>query len=182
MYSHYATYLRSELFFRVNQHFPTTNPNIIAGIILVTVIVFPFTRFEGAWNYRSNFCLGTEAIVMNKAVDYVKSNHTDYKSYRYYFDSNYGAIALDMDYFDTTQMFRTWQVPWDTINPVPKGFVIWDDWYSAFEYKMTLDGLKGDIRLKFIREFKENEPWGATRVVDLFEIMNPPFEKGRVNE
>ena len=146
-----------------------TFKQIIAFGAVASVVVFPFTKYNGAWKYKAQFCLGSEAVLQEEAVTYVKANHPDWKDYKYYFDNNYAAIALDMDYFDSTKVFRTYQI-W--AKPSPKSIVIWDDWYSAFEYRFPLESLKGNPNVKFVKEFEVKDPEGTVRVVNLFEAVN----------
>lgn len=134
--------------------------------ILVYVIVFPFTPNHYAWNYKRDFCLLTTQVLIEEMVQYIRSTYPDYENYCYFFDANYVSQAMNIDYFDEKVSKRVW-ANWEHLSP--NSFVIWDDWYSAFEMKTSLESVADNPKLEFVKEFSTKYHDGNERRIILFK-------------
>jgi hypothetical protein len=144
--------------------------SVVALFIVVYVATFPFTSNPYSWHYKADFCLKTEQELQQEMSQYVKHNYPDYKNYRYYFDANYVAEALGVDYFDTVSRKNIWQ-SWEC-PPNDKCLLIWDDWYSGVQWETLEATVREDYRFVLVKEFTREEPWGQVRKTLLFQGKN----------
>lgn len=138
---------------------------VVTGVVIY-VIIFPFAPNLYAWNFRQNFSLNTSQQLLVDMGSFIRTNYPEYKKYNYYFDANYTSIVMDIDFFDSRVSRRTWET-WE--SPPLKSFLIWDDWYSAFEIGTKLETVMNDGRFELVKEFSKKNEWDADRKIFLFK-------------
>jgi hypothetical protein len=146
---------------------PGMAKQLIAYILIGTVTVFPLMNFDNSWNYKRDFCLSTSQLADKQATDYVKNNFAGYRQAQYYYDANYVSILLGIDFFDTTISRRVWEIyqhpPRDT------GFIIWDNYYSAFECQTPMSVPATNPQFELVKKFTLYDPWNFEKTTVLFK-------------
>lgn len=146
---------------------PDTVRNWVLGIVLAVVVIFPFAGRRSSWHYQRDFCLQTSQLADKQAADYIKANFPDYKQAQYYYDANYMSILLNIDYFDTTVSRRVWEIY--EHPPRRQAFVIWDNYYSAFECQTALNVPGNNPQFKELKEFALTDPYGYEKKTVVFK-------------
>ncbi len=138
----------------------------VLNVFTLAIIAFPFIPFNSSWHYQHDFCLNVSQLSDKQATDYIKENFKDYKKAQYYYDANYISILMDIDYFDTTTSRRVWEA----YEHPPRGeaFLLWDNWYSAVDYKMGYDVPANNPRFKLVKKCTLYDKWKYEKTTALF--------------
>jgi len=144
----------------------TVYGKLILYFFIPAVTVFPFMRFESSLHYQRDFCLTTSQLSLKEATDYVQANFSDYRQAQYYYDANYVAILLNLDIFDTAVS----RPVWGAYEHPPKndGFIIWDNYYSAFENKTRIEVASDNSRFELVKKFTLYDRWNFEKTAVLF--------------
>ncbi|MEI6682717.1 MAG: hypothetical protein WCO44_08815 [Bacteroidota bacterium] len=133
-----------------------TGRQVLIGMILLVVSVYPFThREKGVVFNQDMFRLPDNELIDKKVVPYLKSNTGNLSGRLLYYSHAYFSVTLDIDHFNDSlhrDLLRlSGEVP-------PKGaVVIWDDWFSVVENGVTLERLKNIGNLKLLKEFETHD-------------------------
>ena len=146
---------------------PVILKRALVVFIIATVVIFPFTGNDNSWHYNRDFCLTTSQLADKTATDYLKDNFTPDKNTQYYFDANYISILLNIDCFDTTMCRRVWEIY--EHPPRNRAFILWDNYYSAFECQTKLDWPTRDERFELVKSFTLYDPWNFPKTTVLFK-------------
>ncbi|MBL7777251.1 MAG: hypothetical protein JNK66_03015 [Chitinophagales bacterium] len=136
----------------------------VPAIILLYLLLFPFTSNTYAWHYKRDFLPNEEQQLIQQSSNYIKSNYPSYKEYSYFFDANCVSIELDIDFFGK-KCHRTHEL---AHTPHGQSIIVWDDWYSQYEAGTPLQSLLDMQDYKLVKEFYVTEPWGNVRSLVLF--------------
>ena len=146
-------------------------PKLIIRTAIVAVLLFPFVpENHYSWKFDRDFKLGNDQMLQLQMGKYIRQHFSDYQQRRYYFDANYISVVMDFDFFDEQKSRRVSE--WVAQSDNKPCFVIWDDWYCAFEGGIPLDKLLHDQNLILVKEFSVVYGNGPARRTVLF--INSP--------
>jgi glycosyltransferase involved in cell wall biosynthesis len=133
------------------------------------IIVYPFIAFKYGYSWKRDFSLKADQAAENRLADFVKENFPGYKKNIFYYEACHLSVALDNNYFDSTQHKRLFGAFEE--NNFPDGsFIVWDDWFARMEGRVELHQLEKDPRFQWLGTFTEKDFWGVKRVVKLFRV------------
>lgn len=106
-------------------------------ILVVYVLVFPFTPNPAAVNWNKDFSLGADQVIVDEIAELVIA---DFPGYHLFYSDPYLSFALKIDPFDTT--LHQSLIDFSNAENIPENtLVIWDNWFSVIENGVTLDAL-----------------------------------------
>ncbi len=116
---------------------------LVKGILIFTIILFPFTNNKAAINWKKDLCLTEDQLSAIKVSGFL--NKIPLSGHRFFFDSPYLCEGLIIDPFDENIKLELTK---DIINQTVSGdIVIWDNWYAPTEHGVTKEFLDSNIAL-----------------------------------
>jgi hypothetical protein len=136
----------------------------VFGVFFTLVIVFPFVPNPASVNWKKDFSLTDDQLLIADVSQYIKANYSD--SIYTYTAHPYFYLINDVDPFATEFV----ELKDRTIKPQPPHYlVVWDSWFATTENGVTLEQLYADSTLKYIRKFQSEI--NAQKGVVLFERL-----------
>ncbi|PBQ31840.1 hypothetical protein CNR22_08685 [Sphingobacteriaceae bacterium] len=130
---------------------------IALGTILFLVVLYPFTnRPQGVVFNRNLFVIPENELIAKEVVPFIQKEFPDYKTHFFYYSHPFLSIALNIDPFDYRHHKEITNVPADYFF-AKNTLVIWDDWYSSVEGRITWEQMKNDHRFELLKEFSTIE-------------------------
>lgn len=120
---------------------------VIGALLLVYIIVFPFTSNHAAYNLKKNFAYDRGQKLINEA--FMVQSVIDKKIY---FSHPYVALKFNLDPFDYEQSGKIK----DHKNSKSGDYIIWDFWFSPFEDQVKYEEIKENSDYEII--FEKNDP------------------------
>lgn len=132
------------------------------GIVLSVIIVFPFVPNPASINWKKDFSLTDDQLLIRDAHQYIKTNYSDtiytYSAHPYFY------LLNDVNPFADNFI----ELKNRSVEPKPSHYlVLWDSWFATTENGVTLELLHSDSTLRCIRTLTcDSNP---EKVVVLFE-------------
>ncbi|HYV95478.1 MAG TPA: hypothetical protein VE978_27130 [Chitinophagales bacterium] len=147
---------------------------VSVGFIVMAVMIASLFELDWCRDFDLN---GSESALERAAAKY----KDQFRESRMYYRATYVSVAFGTDIFDPAHRRLTEQINSD--NPIPQNsVVIWDDYYSSFESKVSLNSLMVDERLSLLDTFKSKDCFGSDRTVALFRYNGPATIKWMVKD
>jgi hypothetical protein len=129
-------------------------PVIFKTLVLLYIIIFPFTKTRGALVFDRDLNLSGEQKAATEIAEYLKTNEAPLPRIAY--ESPYLAIALDIDPFDPKQ--RTDLNPENLKSLQPGELIVWDNHFALLDKGIKKEDLNtpfnSNIRITRINEEK----------------------------
>jgi hypothetical protein len=130
----------------ITEDFFTTKNKIkpfVKGILILTIILFPFTKNKAAINWKKDLCLTEDQLSAIQVSGFL--NKIPLSGHRFFFDSPYLCEGLKIDPFDENVKMELTK---DVINQTVSGdIVIWDNWYAPTEHGVSKKFLDSNSEL-----------------------------------
>lgn len=134
----------------------------VFGVFFTLVIVFPFVPNPASVNWKKDFSLTDDQLLIADVSQYIKANYSD--SIYTYTAHPYFYLINDVDPFAKEFV----ELKDRTIKPQPTNYlVVWDSWFATTENGVTLEQLYADSTLRCIRAFQSDN--NSEKTVVLFE-------------
>lgn len=111
---------------------------IFKALLIIGVIIFPFTTNKAALNFNRDFSISQEQLLVQQVADFSIKNYGT--KHAYVCAHPYFSLALDIDPFDKTKM-----VDWNEsnlLNLQSGSLLIWDSHFALIDLgvtKITID-------------------------------------------
>lgn len=136
-------------FITEHRYFGKLTKRIVQSLIVIYIIVFPFTNNPAAINSKKDLLADSGQICSHQVADYIIEN--GYKEKRFFTAYAYFSVVMDLDYFDKT---RHIELKADNLNLIQKGdCIIWDDWFAKYTSGIDLEYIEGRQDMIKIKEF-----------------------------
>ncbi|GAB2969535.1 hypothetical protein GCM10027048_45500 [Hymenobacter coalescens] len=130
---------------RVPEHRQAT----VAYVLGLLVLVFPLTGARTGFRWRTDFNRPAEQQLIEQVAAQVKAR-TAGAARRMLWDHPYWAVALGADPFAAN---RQTMLAWRQAKPLTPGtLLLWDNWFSTVEARVSYAQLRQDARLQLITE------------------------------
>lgn len=129
---------------------------IILVIIILTIVLFPFSRNKAAINFEYELSLNTDQILAQKVSDYIDNNEIEFS--KIYAAHPYIFMELNVNCFDRTQF--------EFISPsspktIKEGeLIIWENWFSVIEQNTQKTELDHASNLELLFEISQKNRKG----------------------
>jgi hypothetical protein len=140
-------------------------------ISVALIIIFPFLPGNYGFKWKRDFSLKADQLAEKRMSNFVKKNYPDYKNYVFYYEACYNSVALDVNYFDSTEHRRLLNAFEENRFP-PQSFIVWDDWYARMAGNVEYEKIEKDGRFALLGIFTEKDVWNNPRVVRLYRKKN----------
>lgn len=145
-------------------HVPTKWRIYLRYLVVLIVLVYPFSNDEFTFQYPRDFGLSPQQEMAEEVAIYLKENYPSSLYYHFYPSMSH---ILKMDHFDWRKRqelnanIKDYDLPKQSV-------VIWDEWYAVMEGKVPLEMLESHPQLKHLKSFSTKDKWGKKRELILF--------------
>jgi hypothetical protein len=110
---------------------------IIQGLLIVYILIFPFTGNPAAINWKRDMKLSADQQSAIMIARFITKNYGTH--HRYIYAATYLSEVLKIDHFDTCKRV---DLNGDILNYIKPGdILIWDNWFSVVENGITKERL-----------------------------------------
>ena len=113
---------------------------IFKALLIISVIIFPFTTNKAALNFNRDFSISQEQLLVQQMADFSIKNYGTKQTY--VCAHPYFSLALDIDPFDKTKM-----VDWNEsnlLNLQSGSLLIWDSHFALIDLGITKQIIDSD--------------------------------------
>ena len=113
---------------------------IFKALLIISVIIFPFTTNKAALNFNRDFSISQEQLLVQQMADFSIKNYGTKQTY--VCAHPYFSLALDIDPFDKTKM-----VDWNEsnlLNLQSGSLIIWDSHFALIDLGVTKQIIDSD--------------------------------------
>ena len=113
---------------------------IFKALLIISVIIFPFTTNKAALNFNRDFSISQEQLLVQQMADFSIKNYGTKQTY--VCAHPYFSLALDIDPFDKTKM-----VDWNEsnlLNLQSGSLLIWDSHFALIDLGVTKQIIDSD--------------------------------------
>ena len=113
---------------------------ILKALLIISVIIFPFTTNKAALNFNRDFSISQEQLLVQQMADFSIKNYGTKQTY--VCAHPYFSLALDIDPFDKTKM-----VDWNEsnlLNLQSGSLLIWDSHFALIDLGVTKQIIDSD--------------------------------------
>lgn len=128
----------------------TTVKRTVKVVILLTIVLFPFTENHAAIHWNRNVSLHPDQLLEQHAGELILKNSTD--NQRHLYSSHYLSVVLDLDHFDPN--VRTALCSWSFSDMRHDDIVVWNNWTEQHCEPVSLERLQSEPRLKQLGSFQ----------------------------
>jgi hypothetical protein len=122
---------------------------IVQALLLLYIVVFPFTDNPAAINVKKDLLPDTGQICSHEVADFIIEH--GYKENRFFTAYAYFSLVMNWDYFDKS---RHVELKTENIHLIRKGdCIIWDDWFAKNTSGINLENLENMTGVIKIKEF-----------------------------
>ncbi len=137
----------------------------IGSILLMVGFLYygsPYTTTK----FPDDFQLSALQLKSEEVAAFIQKEYPrTYMTYHYY---PHLSLAMDIDRFDWRHHKPLFKETME--KPLPgNAIVIWDDWFSVMEGKVSLEMLHANEELEYIRSFNTTDKYGKERTLALFK-------------
>ena len=123
---------------------------IAGAVILLYVFIFPFTHNPAAINWEKDMKLSNKQQLAKEVAKVIINKKG--KGNRYAFSYTYLSLVFNIDYFDKEKRVELTN---EYLKQIRKNdIIIWDDWFSKYQRKISLISLDKNPELQKILLFK----------------------------
>jgi hypothetical protein len=131
-------------------------------VVFVAIVIFPFVPNPASVNWKKDFSLTDDQLLIRDVSAYIKTNYSDtiytYAAHPYFYLMN-NINPFGDDFVELKNR---------AIKPKPSHYlVIWDSWFATTENGVTLEQLYSDSTLTCIRTLTSES--NSEKIVVLFE-------------
>ncbi|MGB3948958.1 MAG: hypothetical protein WBM13_13320 [Bacteroidia bacterium] len=128
-----------------------------------TIVLFPFVPNPASINWKKDFTLSDDQLLIRDASMYIQANYFDkvfvYTAHPYYYLIN-DIDPFSADFIELKNLHK---------KQKPENYlIVWDSWFAPTENGITLNQLEADSALSIVKMFKST----TGNVVALFESKN----------
>lgn len=140
--------------------------NILSISSILIAVIFLYSGSEYTVKFPQDFQLNTLQKSAAQVVDFIDEEYPQtYMTYHYY---PYINMLRNQDPFDWHHHKKLFKVEID--NPLPgNAIVVWDDWFSVMEGKVTLEMLHKNEELEYLKSFNSVDAYGKKRTFAVFK-------------
>lgn len=122
---------------------------IVSILLLLLVLVFPFTANHAALHVEQDLMLTPEQRTAQELCTFVRSERGT--AHRFLYSHPYLSLALDIDHFDQSKHFNLspQAVQWCYTGDI----IIWDSWFGVVESGVTREFLDTQENLRLLKDF-----------------------------
>ena len=113
---------------------------IFKALLIVCVIIFPFTSNKAALNFNRDFSISQEQLLVQQMADFSIKNYGTKQTY--VCAHPYFSLALDIDPFDKTKM-ADWNES-NLLNLQSGSLLIWDSHFALIDLGVTKQIIDSD--------------------------------------
>ncbi|MCC3157638.1 hypothetical protein LJ737_10335 [Hymenobacter sp. 15J16-1T3B] len=127
---------------------PAPRRQTLAYALAAAVLVFPLTGARTGFRWRTDFSRPAEQQLLEHVAGQLRPRAA---GRLLLWDHPYWGVALNLDPFAPRrhQLLNTWREN----QPVPAGtLLLWDNWFSSTEARVSYGQLRQDARLRLVRE------------------------------
>ena len=113
---------------------------ILKALLIISVIIFPFTTNKAALNFNRDFSISQEQLLVQQMADFSIKNYGTKQTY--VCAHPYFSLALDIDPFDKTKM-ADWNES-NLLNLQSGSLLIWDSHFALIDLGVTKQIIDSD--------------------------------------
>jgi len=142
-------------------------PVLLASLLSTFCIIgFLYSNSRYTLSIPEDFQLNPLQELAIEVADYIQKEHPrTYMLYHYY---PYINVVIDQDPFE----WQNFKVLFKEVidNPLPKNaIIIWDDWFSVMDGKVTLEMLNNNDEIEFVKSFKTKGEHNKERTLAVYK-------------
>ena len=119
---------------------------IIQALLIVYIVIFPFTKNPAAINWEKDFMLSKDQQTAIQVSDYITQNIGI--DHRFVYAHPYLSEVLNIDHFDNNKRLELTQ---NFLNHIKSGdVIIWENWFCVVEHGVKKEQLDKISELKNI--------------------------------
>lgn len=142
---------------------------IVKTLLILYVIIFPFTSNPAAINIDKDLRLSEDEIIAIKVIDYIENNVEG--EHRFVYAHPYLSELLNIDHFND-KLHIEFNAGLDYLIK-PGDIIIWENWFCVTEAGIPKQTLINDPRLIHLKSFSHSDTKNVEYSIFHFPQVNP---------